>query len=509
MNEFYHSGVLGMKWGFRRYQNEDGSYKPGAEGRYYQGEYQNYDGNSNKYSFDTRNQNMSFKQKREFKRISKEIQENQIAQMKIDSQIQLIQSQKLLKDLKESQKYKGPIRRGAEWTGEFIKQSGQAAIMNVGTQYATMALESVVNNAINAHNQKKYGSSMYHSGIIGMHWYERNGPPYPLKKAVSKAIQRKGKADKAYQAKRAKLKKGDKRIKSEGISHESYKRDRELQTVGIHPSNYKGETNGEQEFGYYGPGGSWGRNPKFEFKGTYTKSDTSFNTISNELSKMSKEKGKALFGYSDTIGNGGTTNYTTFFDNNLEKVAQRVNGDRFKQIGYTNNCAKCSSAFEMQRRGYDVTAGGCHQGCLTSASEYWWDGAKTYKEKSNTIDDRIKKFGKNGSGTIGIKYASGGGHSFNFTTNRKTGVTSYVDSQTGKVIGHSWNDVTNFFSALDDNSFIRVTRLDTATPNFKHMAQDDVIDYSDGRYRQNGWERKIIDKKDIGANGGYRVYDRW
>lgn len=35
MNELYHHGTLGMKWGHRRYQNEDGSYKPGAEGRYY------------------------------------------------------------------------------------------------------------------------------------------------------------------------------------------------------------------------------------------------------------------------------------------------------------------------------------------------------------------------------------------------------------------------------------------------------------------------------------------
>lgn len=35
-DELRHHGVKGSKWGVRRYQNEDGSYKPGAEGRYYQ-----------------------------------------------------------------------------------------------------------------------------------------------------------------------------------------------------------------------------------------------------------------------------------------------------------------------------------------------------------------------------------------------------------------------------------------------------------------------------------------
>lgn len=30
----YHHGVKGQKWGLRRFQNEDGSYKSGAEGRY-------------------------------------------------------------------------------------------------------------------------------------------------------------------------------------------------------------------------------------------------------------------------------------------------------------------------------------------------------------------------------------------------------------------------------------------------------------------------------------------
>lgn len=35
MNYIVHHGIKGQRWGVRRYQNEDGSYKPGAEGRYY------------------------------------------------------------------------------------------------------------------------------------------------------------------------------------------------------------------------------------------------------------------------------------------------------------------------------------------------------------------------------------------------------------------------------------------------------------------------------------------
>lgn len=33
-DELYHHGIRGQKWGVRRYQNTDGSYKSGAQGRY-------------------------------------------------------------------------------------------------------------------------------------------------------------------------------------------------------------------------------------------------------------------------------------------------------------------------------------------------------------------------------------------------------------------------------------------------------------------------------------------
>lgn len=35
VNELYHYGTKGMKWGVRHYQNKQGGYLPGAEGRYY------------------------------------------------------------------------------------------------------------------------------------------------------------------------------------------------------------------------------------------------------------------------------------------------------------------------------------------------------------------------------------------------------------------------------------------------------------------------------------------
>ena len=326
-----------------------------------------------------------------------------------------------------------------------------------------------------------------HHGIIGQHWGTRNGPPYPLNAKVSKKIQRKGREDKAYQAKREKLKKGDKRVKSSGSTHEVWKRrdglpyhsgyipsiDQAYANVAISPNNY------------------------YEKYGNYMTKGDNFTMLGNELSKMSLQDAKNQFKYT------GNTD--------LNSLAVYANKGRFGTPGYSNNCSKCSTAFELLRRGYDVQAGGSINGCLKSAQEYWWDGARKYKERANTVDDRISRFGKNASGTIDIRYASGGGHAFNFVTDRKTGVTSYINSQTGDVIGNSWKDVKNFFCNIDENSWIEVNRLDVATPNFKHMAEDDAIDYSTDYLRRKGLQRGVVslDKRFDGIGNDYKMYSTW
>lgn len=232
-----------------------------------------------------------------------------------------------------------------------------------------------------------------HHGIQGQHWGVKNGPPYPLKAEVSQRIQKKGKADVEYRKKRDELKKGNKRVKTEGFSEEEM--------------------------------------------------------LSNEPISDFKE---------------------------LSRMAHQANGGRFGQEEYSNNCSKCSSTLELIKRGYDVTAGGSAMGNLASASDYWWDGATTYNEKSDRVQNRINTFGRNGSGTVGIRYKTGGGHAFNFFNTGGYGNTVFVNSQTGDVIG-SWNDVLDFFPTIDMSANVRVTRLDEATPNFKHMAEDDVFEW--------------------------------
>ena len=320
-----------------------------------------------------------------------------------------------------------------------------------------------------------YSNELYHHGILGQKWGVKHGPPYPLDAKVSKGVQKKGKQDAKYRKQKEALKKGDKRVKTEGISHEFKREDRYIKDTGV-----------------------W----------IHDDGSISTNTLANELSGMSYDEGMRVFGYKDY--REGTTHRNEMFNNDaiIRNFARKVNDRRFGEEGYTNNCAKCSSAFILNMKGYDCMAGRSIHGNLNTASEYWWDGAVTHKEYSDNVQNRINKYGRNSCGTIGIRYKDGGGHAFNFVTD-KTGHTRYINSQTGNIL-NSWDEVKSFFGGnIDESKHIRVCNLTNATPNFKHMAEDDVINYTDLQLRGDNRGRGVSRTSSMRDRAGHGDVEWW
>lgn len=294
------------------------------------------------------------------------------------------------------------------------------------------------------HQPLKFGAELNHHGIKNMHWGVRNGPPYPLDRKVSARI-RKGDNEKAR------------------ISDKEYKDMR----------SGKKKTNKKDWAGITHLGGSrvQARN-EMKFKEVISASD---------LPKM--------MNVAEAIGSGGKPDNFRRLDRPGGKIrfvdAQDVNmrrnmfGDRngHDDPGLNNNCGKCSAALFLRSKGFDVQAGRTALGTLTSAPQYWFDGATPYKEKSvENIERRMAAFGNKGQGIFSCRRADGSGHALYFQ-NEKQENGQYKPVIYDGQIGKRYTDIKQVFDAenFDSSQFSTITRLDNATPNWKHLDEDNVI----------------------------------
>lgn len=318
--------------------------------------------------------------------------------------------------------------------------------------------------------RRKKSEFLCHHGIKGQHWGVKNGPPYPLDVKTSMAI-RKGKNENRYEGKKV------------GVTHTAaasgtyYSRTtsdiEKMPWSEFHrqPESYKSQFRdtdlGLKEVNKFEYGdGSWHyKNPlehndvrtllESNFKdGNYSKDE--FYTISENDKRSIRENGWA--------------------DNsNAQYYLKCINRYDMNEPGCQNNCSKCSDMVELVQRGFNpehFSSGRSKFGMLNSATQYHWDGAVTYKEKSyDNIERKIKSFGNHGSGTIGIRRVDGSGHSMHFTVVK--GRVEVQDGQTGKIYRNLSDALSS--ESHDPNQFCHITRLDQATPNVKHMLEDSVI----------------------------------
>ena len=138
---------------------------------------------------------------------------------------------------------------------------------------------------------------------------------------------------------------------------------------------------------------------------------------------------------------------------------------------YNMNCQRCVVAYELRRRGYDVTALPTYDGDKLPQSKLignisWdrWQGAfrsakpvsvraETSETVVKNIEKRMKSYGNGARGVISITYKNSRiGHVFN--VEQRKGKTYFVDAQDGKRV---W--AKNFMDIVD-KSTVTLTRID-------------------------------------------------
>lgn len=158
-----------------------------------------------------------------------------------------------------------------------------------------------------------------------------------------------------------------------------------------------------------------------------------------------------------------------------------VNTNPFYNPGtseYSENCQRCIVAYELRRRGYDVTALPTYKGDTlplvahnnfkSKTYEGRWKGAfrdaktinvgargndkKAEKKVISNIESQMKSFGDGARGVVQIFYRGSGGHVFN--VENVGGKIRYIEAQRGTM-----KDIAGTMSTVDTNS-VNLVRTD-------------------------------------------------
>lgn len=138
---------------------------------------------------------------------------------------------------------------------------------------------------------------------------------------------------------------------------------------------------------------------------------------------------------------------------------------------FSQNCQRCVFAYEMRRRGYDVTALPTYQGDDMPRGSNWQQamsgmarvnvGKSTERATIKSIENQMAAWGEGSRGIVRVKWAGGNsGHVFN--VEQKNGKLYVYDVQSKKrTIGKAYLKETMQYTTL---SHTELFRTDNATP---------------------------------------------
>lgn len=162
------------------------------------------------------------------------------------------------------------------------------------------------------------------------------------------------------------------------------------------------------------------------------------------------------------------------FPTTSEEDAVLSNINYRKSDGYRYNCQRCVPAYEMRRRGYDVTAKPAILDGRDSMQDDWsnvfenanWEQYKT-GSGLEAVEERMKQFGDGARAEIQVVWENGT-DAHVFVAEQRAGRTVFIDPQTGEA------DVREYFAYAKPGE-TRLCRMDNL--NFTELIEECCEEY--------------------------------
>lgn len=154
---------------------------------------------------------------------------------------------------------------------------------------------------------------------------------------------------------------------------------------------------------------------------------------------------------------------------------------------YSQNCALCTLAYDVRRRGYDVTAIADSEGRTKADWALWYDiepsdivseedvTRNTNSEnnsRSRAFIDSLKQNGTNTRGSLSITWYNGSGHSMVWEVD-KNGKVLVRDCQRNKV--YTEENISEFMNFSVTYTYIRLDDKNIKTRAIKELASNNVL----------------------------------
>ena len=293
-------------------------------------------------------------------------------------------------------------------------------------------------------------TDLYHHGILGQKWGQRNGPPYPLGSGAHSASEKKA----GYK----------KSIKGKGKSSNK---------ISSKPS---------KEYGMLAELAIFFA-PEIAYLALVT-TIAAVDSASRGMAKLKEHREDKLRSKLDKDEKTGLPLKKKEMTPK-EDIKHTNPGFRNGEADTSNNCPFCVTAYELRRRGFDVRAGKTEKGRTQKDISAFYKENKEFtnvkfegkdkehvptpKDISKTIQENILKDNPDGSrGTMSLNWLTGGGHVINYEV--KDGKVIFLDGQNGKVY-----NIDKLSERIHPYAGFGYLRTDNLTPDYEKLKKEGVI----------------------------------